>query len=113
MKISNLFLSSFICALASCGGGGGGNSADSALIGTFVDSPVSFRGRTLLTKLRVNDLTLAGAGYNSNSPEYCLLCKTEFETESILWFLARAYTRYVHCTILPFQCSWKLISNQL
>jgi len=40
MKISNLFLSSFICALASCGGGGGGNSADSALTGTFVDSPV-------------------------------------------------------------------------
>ena len=39
-----------------------------------------FRGRSLLTKLRVNDLKLAGAGYNSAHPEHCGLCKTEFET---------------------------------
>ena len=72
-----------------------------------------FRGRTLLTKLRVNDLTLAGAGYNSNSLSIVSSAKPSLKLESILWFLARAYTRYVHCTILPFQCSWKLISNLL
>ena len=39
-----------------------------------------FRGRSLLTKLRVNDLKLAGAGYKSAHPEHCGLCKLEFET---------------------------------
>ena len=63
----------------------------------------SFRGRTLLTKLRVNDLPLGGAGYNSANPEPCPLCKDDFETRQhfIVMCPNLAQVRVRHQTTLP------------
>ena len=43
---------------------------------------VAFRGRRVLTKLRVDDLNLGAAGYKTNAPsqQRCALCNTEPET---------------------------------
>ena len=40
----------------------------------------SFRGRTVLTKLRLDDLPLRAASFNSGNPRVCELCKEDAET---------------------------------
>ena len=68
----------------------------------YLDLP-TFRGRTLLTKIRVNDLTLNAAGYNTQDPTNCTLCGEGYETR--LHFVvscpALQHIRCNHMTALP------------
>ena len=72
----------------------------------FVDAPYLLNFELMTSHLQEQGITLIALSIVYSA-------KPSLKLESILWFLARAYTRYVHCTILPFQCSWKLISNLL
>ena len=73
----------------------------------------AFRGRTLLTKLRVNDLLLSGAGYNSANPEPCPLCTLDFETRQhfIVTCPNLAQVRVRHHNILPILLEAEILSE--
>ena len=47
----------------------------------------TFPGRTILTKLRINDLSLNAAGYNTKTPGKCPMCPT-MRPDSTLSFCA-------------------------
>ena len=80
----------------------------------YLDLP-TFRGRTLLTKIRVNDLALNAAGYNTQEPTNCTLCGEGYETR--LHFVvscpALQHIRCNHMTALPSLRVLRCVCNVL
>ena len=61
----------------------------------------AFKGRTLLTRLRANDLPLYAAGYNTKSPKLCPCCGRGLETRIhfLLGCLSLRHVRDTHSAV--------------